>query len=137
MFNTPIFFVAFSYNFCLFFSPPQKKSRSIGSFPSFSPPTTDDETSKSSSIVSSLIESSDGIRLISLRVLGNTFVIVSEKVICFALGVDVVKPIASATRSLPPSNKNLCVSDNVDGVEGGVGGNNGNLPLLLSLLSLS
>ena len=62
--------------------------------------------------------------------------VVSEKVICFALGVDVVViPIASATRSLPPSapsNRNLCVSDNDDGVEGGVGGNDDNrFPVLL------
>ena len=106
-----MFFVAFSSNFCLFFSPPQKKSRSIGSPPSFSPPAVD-ETSKSSSISSSstsVIESNAGSQLISLCVLGKTFVIVSEKVICFALGVDVVvRPIASATLSLPPSNRNLC-----------------------------
>ena len=55
----------------------------------------------------------------------------------FATGADVlVRPIASATRSLPlsaPSNINLCVSDNDDGgVEGGVGGNDGNrFPVLL------
>ena len=69
--------------------------------------------------------------------------IVSEKVICFAVGVDVaVRPIASAICSLPPSalsNRNPCASDNVDGVEGGVGGNDGNhLPVaLLSSSSLS
>ena len=120
-----MFFVAFSSSFCLFFSPPQKKSRSIGSYPSFSPLTTDEETSKSSSVVSSstsAIESNDGC-LIIYHVFGKTFVIVSKKVSCFAFGVDViVRPIASATRSLPPSNRNLCVSDNVDGDDGGVGG---------------
>ena len=61
------------------------------------------------------------------RDLENIFVIVSEKVIRFVIGVDVPSvPIASAIPSatflLPSSRINLCVVDNVDdGVTGGVG----------------
>ena len=149
----PIFFVAFSINFCLFFSPPQKNSRSMGRLPSFKPPITD-EISDSSSIfwisVSSFSKSKTESSLIvsSLRVLGNIFVIVSEKVIRFVTGVDdLSRAMAWVGFSLPSSRTNLCLGDNadVDGVTGGVGGKIGGvpwndsrlLPPSLSLLSSS
>ena len=90
----PIFSVAFSINFSLFFSPPQNNSRSMGRLPSFNPSITDeisaDDSSSTSPISLSFSRRDSSLIVSNLRVLGNIFVMVSEKVICFAMGVDVL-----------------------------------------------
>ena len=66
----------------------------MGRLPSFNPSITDeisaDDSSSTSPISLSFSRKDSSLIVSNLRVLGKNFVMVSEKVICFAMGVDVL-----------------------------------------------